>query len=529
MFTEDFAREYLNQKRIGLKLSHKKDRALEKMNSEVHIRDIVVRSSGFGYGESDIESKDFNSFHNQSTQLRMMDHIGFLFDIANEDHRKNYCNKVSEGGYNIKSDSVNKVTRLTTNEFSFYTQKPLSLGEYQSVIMDIEKKAENLEPNVHVLLSSFSVQDKSGELLNLSIFVEGGKPPVFHTFAKNTSSSVDVDYNKSIKPFSQQERAASPTFHANLIASEDSQAISTGSVFEVKSQGGARYTQCIDICLDHALAHSKNLNMRRIIGDADPDEIFPSQIEQCVSSNWIDLYSDNNLSDRVLHADPVRSMVKDYGAAVQKSLTEGELKKLIPESATEMEVTETNYGFQIEDPGFGTDFVVEVLKERPAGKYKEEFKNAVNEHNSQAVDRYINSSLRDIRKNSDSATFDKSQSLMTHFPRLKEALLKQCKPTLWQMLFRTQEYKQKKSARKAILKSMDFLEKTIDKHGNESLFLIRPWAKELSAKINFNFRLNLESPIKKLLNKEVNRFMNNLGSDLKMELEQHPPTTQLKP
>ncbi len=119
-----------------------------------------------------------------------------------------------------------------------------------------------LDDNVHILLSSFAVRGVENRLINMTIFIEGGSPLVIRAFAKNNAYPKDVNYQRSVKLFSQQsimykQHMKTDNFEAEYITDNAKLAVSMNSVFEVKSKEGARFTQAIDVCLDYEIGHSK--------------------------------------------------------------------------------------------------------------------------------------------------------------------------------------------------------------------------------------------------------------------------------
>ncbi|CAL7964018.1 hypothetical protein GAMM_60159 [Gammaproteobacteria bacterium] len=201
---EYFSRFEKSQPSID-KIKSKKAVALAAINQEVRIRDLVVRTSGDSLFFDSFGEAKGRDIPNQPTTDRLKSHIFSLFSLANEDHRANYCEKTSEG-FVLKKGNENHVTRLTTHEFFFYTQTPLTMDDFGNLCNEIYSLSPTtgLDQNVHVLLSSFAVEGKDGKVLNMSIYVEGGNPPKTHTFSKNTASGDDKIY-KGKSPFSQKD------------------------------------------------------------------------------------------------------------------------------------------------------------------------------------------------------------------------------------------------------------------------------------------------------------------------------------
>ncbi|CAL7963914.1 hypothetical protein GAMM_60099 [Gammaproteobacteria bacterium] len=372
---------------------------LDKINQQVSVRDLVVRTEyPHCYGESE---KHTNSYHYPENE-RIIDYIQLLFSIANEDHKANYYVQDTNGEFQLQDDKKNCITRLTMNEFSLYTKKPLSANEFNNILSKISMLACNLRQNVHVLLSSFAVRAENERILNICVFIEGGNIPKIHIFAKNTASAVDIDYNTPDKLFSQQDSATKPDNNVDgvIIAAKAGKAglfINTGGVFKVKTSGGAVYIQLIDICLDHAFGHSKEVVERNFFGKAtNMNETIPEQIEQCVTSNWIDIESPFIIATTVLHADPVRSMCDFYNFPPGKLyISQDTMKRIVPSKYKSMLINETNTGYKIEKPPFGSDLIIEVLSERPAAKYIPNFHEIIKKHNEHVLTLVPSSTLNE--------------------------------------------------------------------------------------------------------------------------------------
>jgi hypothetical protein len=508
---------YKSMKKVLEKLSSRQGAALAKKNQQVFIRDLVVRTvPPHCYGESEAHT---NPYTNIPENERLIGHIQALFSLANEDHRTEYCLKGDDGKFKLKEDRKNCITRLTMNEFSLYTRSPLSADDFNKVLSGITEMAYNLEPNVHVLLSSFSVKVENGKVLNMSIFVEGGNPPALHTFAKNMASTVDVSYQDAEKLFSQQDRRLWPTYHADIAASETGLSVGMGSVFVVTTAGGATYTQAVDVCLDHALGHSKEIMARRILEDASPDEIIPEQIEQCVTSNWIDIVADSSIATTVLHADPVRSMHEFHKAPLGKlCVSQDTLKQIKPEEFTQMQISETKTGYKIEKPPFGSDCIVDVLSERPAAKHLPLLQASIKKHNDSALDRAQMNAWAQSEEERIIHVASKSDFILHRIEELERNMLNKCRPSFWQKIFRTEEYRQKIGAKSIIKRSFELMKPNFQKKSGEEIFLIEPFKKDLVFRLHHFIQFDAHNPFIKSLTDEVTEIINKkLQNDLKCQ------------
>lgn len=504
------------------RLSKKRHKELEMMNQEIHFRDLVIRGLPVSCGES----KWHTNKYTQSTEERLNAHILSVFNLANEDHRANYCDQSPAGGFIIKNGKENHITRLTMNEFSLYTAKPLTTVEYIKLSHDIRLMAANLEPNVHVLLSSFAVTNKPGQILNMSMYLEGGTPPKIHSFAKNTASRVDINYGNQAQLFTQQTMRDT-SYSADVITSEHGENVCTGSIFEARTAGGAVYTQAIDVCLDHAYGHSKEQIERRISGSAAPDEIIPAQIEQCVTSSWIDLHSKSTVADQVLHADPVRSMLAYYKKQPGTQILDEDAKKRItPAGFPQMSIQHNAGGYAVNNPPFGSHFIVEVLAERPAAKYLPAYQEPVTKHNTSVIERQLFASRqRDLSKEE---KFAQGLSLASttvervsfRLAELKSHMLEQCRPSFWQRIFRTEEYRQKIEARQIINNSFAVMADALQTQGNSVVLIMNPWKKDLAFRLGTVGSSNADDSFKQSLRAEINQAITiNLKQDLNCEFE----------
>lgn len=520
MFINDLIDSFLKyerKKKILGTLANRQEAALAAMNKPVTIRDLVVRTQAPNcYGESKSHT---NPYNNIADIERLNDHIHSLFTLANEDHRANYCQRETDGTFNIKEGKENCITRLTMNEFSLYTENPLSIHDFKQLLIKIETMAHELGPNVHVLLSSFAVK-VGDKVANMSVFIEGGRYPNIHSFAKNTASMVDIDYKRQEQLFSQQERGVRGTHHADVSADENGLLINTGSVFEVTTAGGATYTQAVDVCLDHALGHSKALIERKILGEESPDELIPEQIEQCVTSNWIDLHQKSTIASVVLHADPVRSMHEFHQHALgARSLTAEGLERVKSTKYTSMGINPSTTGYEIVNPPFGSNCTVDILLERPAAKHLPSIQSAIKQHNNSVLSRVQGNAWASTEEDKTLYHASKSDVILTRMEELEKKMLNKCRPGFWQRLFKTEEYRQKMEAKTIIQNSFDLMRPNFQGQGAEKIFLIKPWKKDLLCRLHHMASPNTSSSLLKNLTQEITQQIDKkLKQDLNCQL-----------
>lgn len=360
-------------------LLHKK-RELESINQTIYFRDLVLRVKD-GYGETGWHECSYK--YHQSTEIRLRAHIYNIFKFAQEDHRANYCEQISDSTFRIKKDKENHITRLSTHEFSLYTITPLTLNEFGQLIEDIKTKAEMLEPNILIFLSSFAVlyQNDPEKIMNISISIQGGNQPVLHCFTKNSRSDQDINYNNQYKLFSQKN-----TISAEFISirSDNNEIlIYTGSVFELTTFGGAKYIQAFDICNDLTFGHSQQQIERLLLNKQTINQFIPAQMEHCISSFSINLQNDKLVSDKALHVDPNKIMNKKKGTKFGKKTFDQEMiSNVLANNDYSTLIWDTKTGYFIVNPPFGRDYCIEVLEERQSAKPVHKYLQAINAYNN---------------------------------------------------------------------------------------------------------------------------------------------------
>jgi hypothetical protein len=361
-----------------------KKRELESVNQTIYFRDLVFRVTE-GYGEANWHECSYK--YHQPTEIRLIHHIQSIFKFAQEDHRANNCEQLSNSTFITKEDKKNHITRLTTHEFSLYTKVPLTLIEYGKLIEDIQKMAETLEPNIHILLSSFAVlyQNNPEKILNVSVYVQGGSQPILHCFSKNSCSNQDINYNDMYQPFSQNNKLSAEFI--SMYSENNEILIYTGSVFEITTYGGAKYIQAFDICNDITFGHSQQQLERLLLNNKTINQFIPDQIEHCLSSFSITIQNDKLISDKVLHVDPHKKTKKKCNQLPNKSFDQEFISNKIANSEYSTLVWDTTIGYFVVDPPFGRHYSIEVLEERCSAKSANKYRQAITAYNKQYMNK----------------------------------------------------------------------------------------------------------------------------------------------
>lgn len=270
----------------------------------------------------------------------------------------------------IDPDKSNRITRLTMNEFSLYPHKdrgPLSLNGFQQLVEEIDIAARYAPENLHLILGTVPVQTRDGHIQNIAIFVQCGKWPMLHTFAKAVPSHIDPVYPKQknlnfrdltneIIILSSVQRIPSGAI------SQNGRTIHYGGNIICKTAGGATFRTVIDICLDHHFAVGKNLMLQET-ERSHHSVPLPLQASYVLSSNVILLEPSNVVTEWSIQADPIFS-------SQMKSLR----KRL--DIYIKPDLRET-----IENPKFGSQTIVDGYPYRTLTTHKKEIDERIQSHN----------------------------------------------------------------------------------------------------------------------------------------------------
>lgn len=262
-------------------------------------------------------------------QDRLFQNIENLILTASSQHRANYCN---EDG-TLKSESQNNITRLVTNEFSFYTKKPLTIQEFETLSTKISEMAAQQPENLHLILSSFAVRTSDNQIMNVVAHVECGREPRINLIVKNHPSDIDpvytetVDNRRRVLTNFNIEENDNPELHQiniNCVAHK----FSYNNVFECSTPGGGKFYSCVDICSDHARGVAKKNLISKLKGSSASEPLAAVNCSHVVTSNYINPQR-NNILGPLTHADPYVS---------HKACKQGQ------ENANKTQVTGTVFG-----------------------------------------------------------------------------------------------------------------------------------------------------------------------------------------
>lgn len=372
------------------------ERKLGLINQTVEITDILVTKNQEG-------SRYF--FPNSECSIdKLSAHIKYLGSIANNYHETTYLST---------KNHKNKVTRLITNEFSFYpSDRPLTMDEFKQLLGNIETIATKFHPNVMLVLSSFPVLGPKNEIYNFVVHVQSGPIPKIDTFCKAQPSHIDLDYLRKypLAKYSDDERALIEGVTPLLTEQKDSSIlgvvknffkkivgldleglnINYGGIINCETLGGAKFTTAIDICLDHLYAVAKNA-FKRIIAVALKcmnSELLPDQVSHVVTSDHVYIDRTSTIVTKVTQADPYQQGVFSDRKGTSQSDLSVEFRQVVGQSKTLAPTTKVMTSEQdllILDPPFGPDLKLIVCEQQPLARLTGQLKEDVDAHNATAI------------------------------------------------------------------------------------------------------------------------------------------------
>lgn len=278
---------------------------------DVTICDVLLMVNGERYGEYSDKHAALHPAVLNADEDRLFRHIAVLADTINQQHL------AWHGDFRglLRPEYRYHITRLCTSEFSFYTRRPLSIESFKKLVLRIELKAKALSENLHLSLSTFAVQ-LGNKLLNVSLYVECGATPYIHAFSKGVASDVDLQYPglSFDRQFDDNNIGCGVPFTAidRVVSLGEKCIISNASVFEI-SVGDSKFTQCVDVCIDHTNQNSLVI-LKKNLFDETP-EYISRLVNQIVTSASIELEDDATVagsSNSITHVDQWFSVNKEY-------------------------------------------------------------------------------------------------------------------------------------------------------------------------------------------------------------------------
>lgn len=201
------------------------------------------------------------------------------------------------------------IVRLSTHEFFFYTQEPLTLTEFERLCRKIAWYAETSHAGIHLVLGSFAVVTAENRVMNVTPYIMLGEHCSFHLLVKNFTSKVDMRYQMPtgqdqtilLKPLDTRTvQGQLPSIRVKKV----NYAFTFNNIISCKTELGTPFLTAVDICIDHLMGVARE-NMKALARSGDSQVELP--LSHLVISNSTQLEEDECLVPKVIHVDPMET------------------------------------------------------------------------------------------------------------------------------------------------------------------------------------------------------------------------------
>jgi hypothetical protein len=228
-----------------------------------------------------------------------------------------------------KNSKIKQLTRLTTDEFSFYTKNtPLSIEEYKELINRTSDVLQSLSPNIVLILSSIPVLWTDGTLRNAILHAQSpntkDSEPIIHHFSKESCSEIDPWYSKDNTQdncyefrgddYSSDEYSPNVVLKDTKVKCNDPN--QNRSAIIVQGFDLPPIVDAIDVCLDHQNGVAMK-NAEQLLKNLSSPPVYISHI---VTSNFIGIKGEQ-LTSSVVHVDHRGRGVEGSGEKKEELIT----------------------------------------------------------------------------------------------------------------------------------------------------------------------------------------------------------------
>lgn len=202
----------------------------------------------------------------------------------------------------------NYITRLSTNEFFFYTQEPLTLQDFEALQNKIADETNTLPAGIQFVFGSFAVKTFDNRVMNVTPHITYNGTVSFNFIVKNYTTSIDVRYKEKDTYDTSQtlglfDMGTKPSHLPQINIKGVTQPVTFNNIIFSKTPGGESLLTVLDICSDHLRGVGK-FNIERLI-EKDP-AVTNLPISHMVLSNHVKL-SSKYCFGSVVHIDPIHS------------------------------------------------------------------------------------------------------------------------------------------------------------------------------------------------------------------------------
>ena len=301
---------------------------------------------------------------------RMVQQFKLLAQLAKYHHQKN-CTPDGR----LKTSCKHNITRLITDEFSFYPCEPLTTEAYLYLLRTLEKIAKTLPSNIHLVLASFPVLDINEQLHNTTVHLDTGPEldtgpqPVLHHHSKALHAKEDFNYG-----YVFAENSA-PWAHAQMpqIHFDRPLIFGFGSILYSWTAGRACLMNKLEVCIEHNYNIGLDCLGEELNRAVLADEIIPMQYSHVLTSRttFINQREANNI--RITQADAERPgvWIRDHQSSNFSSYQPSKVLRL------------DNY--------FGKSNQVHVYSPQQASYLPEEFFKRAASNNARIIDSQLES------------------------------------------------------------------------------------------------------------------------------------------
>lgn len=243
---------------------------------------------------------------------RLFAGISQLTDKAQAIHAKHNIKKPDTHKPESHEIDLEQIIRISTNEFAFYTQEPLTIEEFQSLQNKIAEKTKTLPAGIQFVLGSFAVKMNDNKVVNVTPHISCGAPPSFQFIVKNHTSPIDYHYSEldeesavlegffMLKDLEALDVSTKEPHLPNIVVDGVPCAFTFNNIVRCLTPKGKEFITAVDICLDHAKGVAKSNLLKFMMEHPDCIDL---PITYMVISNVIDISPIFSIG-LAMHVDP---------------------------------------------------------------------------------------------------------------------------------------------------------------------------------------------------------------------------------